>query len=415
MADARRILCVYQHAPTSDAPGFYRHRIYFAELVRRGWSVDLVSTPINYMTGEVPERYARKLYLRESIDGIAHHWVWASRGIHASRRRRASNYLTFAGSAVLRGLTLPRPSVVWASSPPLPVGTVGALLARRFRRPWIFEIRDLWPESAASVGWLSPEARSYRALERFAHRYASGADTVIVPTPGLVAGARRHGARSVEVLSGVVLDRPVSDESRRASRERLGVTDDLCLFVYVGAHGVANGLDLILDAAKELGADERILFVLAGDGSDRRRLEGRLGSGRITNVRLLGTVPRSGIWDLLAASDVCLHCLRPDELFHAALPTKILEYLGAHRPFITTVPGIPQQLAVESGGGFAPSVDELVAEVRRWAALDQGERRRRGERSFAYGAGRFGLEPTVDKLEEVLLETMRRREAGGNR
>jgi len=85
----RRLLCVYQHAPTPGAGGFYRHRTYFAELVRRGWHVDLVSTPVHYLTGLVPERYARRPYVRETIDGIEHHWVWASSSIHRSRVHRA--------------------------------------------------------------------------------------------------------------------------------------------------------------------------------------------------------------------------------------------------------------------------------------------------------------------------------------
>src|SRR5579871_4211495 len=143
----RRIMCVYQHAPTPGAAGFYRHRRYFAELVRRGWKVDLVSTPVHYMTGEMPDRYRGKLYVHEEIEGIDHHWVWASGQIHASRRRRAGNYVTFATTAGVRGLALPTPSIVWASSPPLFVGSVGVMLARRFRRPLLFEVRDLWPES----------------------------------------------------------------------------------------------------------------------------------------------------------------------------------------------------------------------------------------------------------------------------
>jgi hypothetical protein len=108
----RRLLCVYQHAPTPGAPGIYRHRLLLAELVRRGWHVDLVSTAVNYMTGEIPPRYARRPYVRETIDGIVHHWVFASTGIHASRVRRALNYASFATSAFLRAATLRRPDVV---------------------------------------------------------------------------------------------------------------------------------------------------------------------------------------------------------------------------------------------------------------------------------------------------------------
>ena len=401
-----RLLCIYQHAPTPGAPGIYRHRRYFAELVRRGWHVDLISTPRNYMTGLVPAPYARKLYARERLDGIHMHWVWASGDIHASKLRRAANYATFAAAALGRAATLPRPDLALMSSPPLSVGTLGPLLRRRFRVPWLLEVRDIWPESAASVGWLEPESRAYRAIDRVARHLTSTASAVIVPTPGLVEGVRSHGAKRVEVVPGSVIDAAGTPEQRAATREELGVASDECLAVYLGAIGVANGLDLLLDAAALVSPDVRLSVLIVGDGSARNDLSRRIDRERLQNVTMLPAVPKERVEDYLAASDVCLHLLRPDPVFAAALPTKVLEYFSAHRAFITTVPGLPQQLAVESGGGFAPSAVSLAAELERWARLPPEERRAKGELSFAYGHERFGLASTVDHLERVLRSVL---------
>jgi hypothetical protein len=227
-----------------------------------------------------------------------------------------------------------------------------------------------------------------------------------VPTPGLVEGARLHGATKIEVISGVVLDRSQGEDGRHRFRASLGIPETTCVFVYLGALGVANGLDILLDSAKRLGPDEPLLILLAGDGSDRERLEHRIEQEAIPYIRLLGLVPRKDVGDVLAASDVCLHVLKPDPLFEGALPNKILEYFGAHRPFITTVPGIPERLALDSGGGFAPSRDALVAEARRWTAMPAVERRSRGEQGFAYGSKHFGLGPTVDRLEATLARAI---------
>ncbi len=406
MAARRRLLCIYQHAPTPGAPGIYRHRLYLAELVRRGWDVDLISTPINYMRGTVPERYAGRPYVRETIDGITHHWVWASPNVHRSRVHRALNYATFAAAAALRGATLPRPDVVWVSSPPLPVGSVGELLAARFRRPWVLEVRDLWPESAVSVGWLSEDSRLYRVLDHMARRYARRAALAIVPTPGLADPVAGHGAASVSVVPGAVFDAARGDAVRARTRGELGVGDGTCLFLYVGAIGVANGLQTLLDAAAQLDGGEAIALVLVGDGSDRRRLEREVAARRLERVRILPPAPKEQVPDLLAASDVCLHLLRPDPLFAGALPSKVLEYLGAHRPFITTVPGVPERLATESGGAFAPSTGELLAALRAWAAMPAQERARRGEQAFRYGLEHFSLDVNVSRLEEALLRAM---------
>jgi glycosyltransferase involved in cell wall biosynthesis len=403
-----RLLCVYQHAPTPGAGGFYRHRRYFAELVGKGWHVDLVSTPVDYLTGTVPEPYRGRAYVHERIDGIDHHWVWAGSDIHRSRGRRVLNYVSFAAASTARAATLKRPDVIWASSPPLPVGTVGAVLSRRFRRPWLLEIRDLWPESAAAVEWVDPQSRIYRLLEQSAQRQARSAAAVIVPSVGQVEGAQRYGATTVHVLPGVVEDAPPDPEARRAGRAELGVDDRVCLAVYVGALGVANGLDVLLDAAKLLPRDVRIAIALAGDGSAGPHLRQRVEREGIDSVRFLGVVERARVSRILAASDVCLHLLRPDPSLHGCLPNKVLDYLGAHRPVITTADGVPRQIAVSAGGCYAATAAELAAELERWAAMSAEERARRGERSFRYGRRRFGPATVIEELERVLAAAMGR-------
>jgi hypothetical protein len=94
--------------------------------------------------------------------------------------------------------------------------------------------------------------------------------------------------------------------------------------------------------------------------------------------------------------------LSPNPLFASAQPTKVLEYFTSRRPFITTVPGLPEKLAIESGGGFAPTAAELAAEIERWAAMPEHVRRERGERSFHYGSERFSMTAAVDALEAIL-------------
>ena len=405
---SRRLLCVYQHAPTAGAPGIYRHRRYFAQLVRRGWSVDLVSTPRNYMTGAVPERYRRHPVSTEMIEGITHHWVWAPGGIHRSRLNRAANYVGFASAAAIRAATLPRPDIVLVSSPPLPVAGLGPMLARRFGCPWLLEVRDVWPESAVSVGWLNSESRLYRLAERFARRVTASAPMVIVPTPGLEPLVRAHGARDVRTVPGIVLPRQPDSQQRQRTRARLGVRDEECLFLYLGAIGVANGLDLLLQAVEQLpeGVDARV--VIAGDGSARNWFAEAIAAMRLSKITLLPPVSQDEAGALLAAADVGLHLLRPDPIFASALPSKALEYLGASLPFVTTVPGLPSEVAVASGGAAVTSAAGLRAELARWASTSPAERRERGQQALRYGLDHFGLERSVERFEELLEEALDR-------
>lgn len=404
----RRLLCVYQHAPTPGAPGIYRHRRYFAELVRRGWSVDLVSTPRNYMTGAVPQRYRRHPVSTETIEGIAHHWVWAPGGIHRSRLNRVANYAGFATAAAIRAAVLPRPDILLVSSPPLPVAGLGPMLARRFGCPWLLEVRDVWPESAVSVGWLKKESRLYRVADRFARRVTRSAPMVIVPTPGLEPLVRAHGARDVRTVPGIVLPRRSNPVKRQRTRTRLGVRDEDCLFLYLGAIGVANGLDLLLDAVERLPEGVPARVVIAGDGSARHSFAEAIAAKRLNRVTLLPPVSQDEAGDLLAAADVGLHLLRPDPIFASALPSKALEYLGASLPFVTTVPGLPSEVAVASGGAAVVSAAELGAELARWANTSPAERRERGRQALHYGLDHFGLERSVERFEELLEELLGR-------
>ena len=399
---SRRLLCVYQHAPTPGAPGIYRHRRYFAELVRRGWQVDLLSTPRNYMTGLVPPEYRKRPFRSETIDGIRHHWVWAPGGIHRSRTARVSNYAGFATTAAARALTLQRPDVVLVSSPPLPVAGLGPLLGRRFGCPWLLEVRDIWPESAASVGWLSSDGHAYRLLARFARSVTSRARAVIVPTPGLEPLVRAHGAREIHVLPGIVFPREPDPEQRRRARARFEIGDDECVFLYLGAIGVANGLDLLLEAVESLPPHVRARVMIAGDGSARSTFAAALDSRRLERITLLPPVSQDGVGDLLAAADVGLHLLRPDPVFASALPTKALEYLGAALPFVTTVPGLPSEVAVASGGAAVSSATELAGQFAAWAETTAEERRARGRQALRYGLDNFGLEQNVARLEALL-------------
>jgi colanic acid biosynthesis glycosyl transferase WcaI len=405
-----RLLCVYQHAPTPGAPGIYRHRRYFAELVRRGWQVDLVSTPRNYMTGVVPAGYRSRPFRSETIDGIAHHWVWAPGGIHRSRTARVSNYAGFATAAAARALTLPRPDVVLVSSPPLPVAGLGPLLARRFGCPWLLEVRDIWPESAVSVGWLSSDGLAYRLLERFARSVTRRARVVIVPTPGLEPLVRAHGAREICVLPGSVSARERDPERRRLTRTRLGIGDDQCVFLYLGAIGAANGLDLLLEAVASLPPHVRARIVVAGDGSARRSFAVAVKSRGLDRITLLPPVSHEDVADLLAAADVGLHLLRPDPVFASALPSKALEYLGAGLPFVTTVPGLPSEVAIASGGAAVSSSTELAREFASWAEMPAEKRLARGQQALRYGLDNFGLERNVARMEGLLEQVLAERD-----
>jgi glycosyltransferase involved in cell wall biosynthesis len=161
----------------------------------------------------------------------------------------------------------------------------------------------------------------------------------------------------------------------------------------------------LLGAVRQVPADTPFRILVAGAGSAREAVERELENDRaLERVTLLPPVPIDEVDDLLAAADVGLHLLRPDPVFVSALPSKILDYLGAGLPFITTVPGLPAQIAADSSGSSVASSDELARELQRWAETSPAERKRRGEQAFAYGQEQFGFETGVARLEALLTE-----------
>jgi glycosyltransferase involved in cell wall biosynthesis len=236
---------------------------------------------------------------------------------------------------------------------------------------------------------------------------------VIVPTPGLEPLVRKHGAREIHVLPGIVQAREPDPERRRGARARLGVADEQCVFLYLGAIGVANGLDLLLDAVESLPAHHPARVVVAGDGSARTAFAEAVSARGLERIMLLPPVSQDGVADLLAAADVGLHLLRPDPVFGSALPTKALEYLGAGLPFVTTVPGLPSDVALASGGAAVASAAELGRELASWATMPGDERRARGRQALRYGLDNFGLEGNVDRLERLLEHVVAEHRRGG--
>jgi glycosyltransferase involved in cell wall biosynthesis len=125
----------------------------------------------------------------------------------------------------------------------------------------------------------------------------------------------------------------------------------------------------------------------------------------LDRITLLPPVEQEGVADLLAAADIGLHLLRPDPVFGSALPTKALEYLGAGLPFVTTVPGLPSDVAAASGGAAVSSAAELTGEFVWWSRATSDERRTRGRQALRYGLENFGLETNANRLERLLERT----------
>jgi colanic acid biosynthesis glycosyl transferase WcaI len=355
-----KILCVSQYFPPEMGAPAARIYELGREWVRAGHDVTVLTGFPNHPTGIIPPEYRGEWLRRETVDGMkvvrTPIYVAANRGVF----KRIANYVSFSISASLLGpLLTSRPDVLMATSPQLLTGVAGLLVSRVHRVPFVFDVRDLWPESVVAVGALAAGSAPVRMLESLEHQLYRRADHVVVVTESFVEAIAAHGIareRISVVTNGVDLDlfRPADRES---ARRDLGLSMDEFIVCYVGTHGMAHGLDTALTAAHEL-RSEHLRLLLVGEGAEKARLKQRAARERLDNVEFWDQQPRDRVARVMAASDLCLVLLRDRAVFRSVIPSKIFEIMGAARPLVTSVDGESRALVERSGGGcFSPPED----------------------------------------------------------
>lgn len=374
-AAPRTLLWVNHFAVTGRDGGGTRHAEIGRALGAHGWTVQVAASDFHLHTRSYTRRggaHARDVVVEESA-GVHFHWLWSA-PYAANDWRRLRNWLTFArGVAALRPVGA-RPDIVIGSSPQLLAALAALRLARRLGVPFVLEVRDLWPESMLAAG--GRRGPFYAALAALARHLYARSDAIIVLARGTAAYLQRLGVpaeRLVYIPNGVDLDAFDGGVERPAAPFTV---------VYAGAHGPANGLEVVLDAAERLRdvADVRFLFV--GDGPVRPALAADAARRRLANVEFRDPVGKAAIPALLGGASAGLMVLRDAPLFTFAVsPNKLFDYLAAALPVVCNVRGEVAAMLSESGAGVqaGDSSGQALAEaVLRLRACSADERRRMG-------------------------------------
>lgn len=408
-----KILYVSQYFPPEMGAPAARAAELARHWTQAGHQVSVLTGFPNHPTGVVPAEWRSRLrhlayHERAGKVDVFRTWLWPLPNRKAHERMR--NYASFCLSAALRGINLPRPDVVIATSPQLLVGLSGWWLARLKRVPFIFEVRDLWPESLTAVGIGGENSFLHRSLSGIANFLYSHSDHIVVVTPAFkdfLVKQRRVSAAKISIVENGVetaMFAPAVPEASSDLREQLGVRGKF-LLCYVGTMGLAHGLETLLDAAAQLQDRNReIFFLLIGEGSEKDKIKALADSRGLSNIRFLDQQPREKIPALISASDACLVLLRKTEIFKTVIPTKMLEFMSCARPVILAVDGQARAIVVEAGAGIViepESASELVQAILRLAANPElGRTLGRSGREFVIG--HFSRRSTAEKYIQVL-------------
>jgi glycosyltransferase involved in cell wall biosynthesis len=327
--------------------------------------------------------------------------------------RRMLKFYEFSRAASQAGRGLPRPDVIFATHTPLTVGLAGAALSDYFHVPFVFEVRDLWPEALVNVGALTNPIAIWW-LKRMARTIYRRADHIVALSPGMKEGILRTGVPPEKVTvipnaSDLDLFRPDLDGS--ASRERLSLGKRFAA-IYFGAMGMANGLDYVIEAARilaERGRDD-IVFVLHGSGGKRAELESLARGYGLTNVVFSDLVAdKEEVARMVAGCDVCLTIYRAAKE-HTWSPNKMFDSLAAGKPVLINVPGWLGETVERNrcGRSLDPYRPEALADAMEELA-DQPELcRQMGENARALAEREFDRRVLADRLERVLTEAVAR-------
>ncbi|HEX7120631.1 MAG TPA: glycosyltransferase family 4 protein [Longimicrobiales bacterium] len=364
------VVCQY-FPPESNAPAVRTHE-HAREWARLGHEVTVITGFPNHPDGVIHPGYRGEWLRRERVDGVEVIRTWLYAAANRGFFKRVLSFLSFFLSSVVLGrIHGPRPDVVVGTSPQFFTAVSAYLLSRMYGVPFVFELRDIWPESAVELGALRSRLvlRPLLALQR--HLYRSAARIVIV-SEGFRAHLHEAGipdARIAYVPNGIdpaFLEQPGDDPA--ALRERLGLADRFVVS-YLGTHGMAHALGTLLDAADALRDEADLHFLFAGDGAERERLERRAAELALPNVTFLGQQPRMAMVGLYRASDLCIVPLRDLPMFRKVLPSKIFEILGFGIPIVCSVPGEAGELVRRSGGGVVIPPEDAEALARAIRSL----------------------------------------------
>lgn len=339
--------------PEGNAPASrtFEHATRWVEM---GHKVTVITGAPNFPEGVVFEGYKNRWYQSEQIAGInvvrVKTYITANEGFV----RRILDYISFMVSGFFAGLLQKKPDIVVATSPQFFNAVGGWALSAVRRKPFIFELRDIWPASITAVGAMQ-DSKVIKLLERLEMFLYRKADRIISVTESFKRELIERGIDGTKidvVLNGVDLMKyaPATEKDSDLA-ETFGLKGKF-VAGYIGTHGMAHGLEHIVDAAELLQQRDDIRFVFAGGGAAREQLETYVGEKQLNNVVLIPRQPKEMMPRLWSLCDVSLVNLIDTPLFRTVIPSKIFESMGMGIPVLVSMPvGEATEIVRESGAG----------------------------------------------------------------
>ena len=341
--------------PEVNAPATrtYEHCLNW---VNMGYKVTVITCFPNFPKGKVFEGYTNKLYQNENIDGINVIRVWSYITENNGFVKRIIDYTSYAVTSFLFGLFV-KTDLIIATSPQFFTAVSGRMLSVFKRIPWVMEVRDLWPDSIAAVGSMNKKSISFRLLKKIEHHLYLSAFKIIVVTDSFkkyIVTEHKIKSKKVGVFkNGVIINNLKKPKSKDviALKKHLDLENKI-IFSYVGTHGLAHGLEFILESISKI-SNQDLHFLFVGDGAEKQNLIDYSKKLDSKNFTFLDSVTKNDIPLYLEISDFSLVNLKKSDEFKNVIPSKIFENIAMYKPILLGVEGESKELIEKYNVGIA--------------------------------------------------------------
>ena len=380
------------------------------EWVKAGHRVTVVTCAPNFPKGKVFDGYRNKLWQTETMEGIRVIRVWSYITANEGFLRRILDYQSYMLSAIIASIFVRKVDLIIGTSPQFFTACAAYVVSRYKFRPYIFELRDLWPESIKAVGAMKNE-RAIRFLEwveMFLYRKSAKVVSVTRSFKDILMRRGIDGGKIEVITNGVDISQFKPRPKDAELTEKLGMKGKF-VAGYIGTHGLAHGLETLLAAAERLRGQD-IVFLFLGDGARKDALKQMAAEKKLDNVVFVDSVSKADVaryWSLL---DVSVIHLKKTDLFTTVIPSKLFESMGMGLPVLHGVEGESADIVREEGAGipFEPeNVDQLCDALMRLksnpAELDEFRAR------CLKGAQNFDRTNLALRMMKILEDTVRTR------
>ncbi|MBN1185671.1 MAG: glycosyltransferase family 4 protein [Bacteroidales bacterium] len=405
-----RILLIHQYFQEKDGSGGTR----FNEMVKI-WQE--IGHDVVVITGNLFQRstirkiqYKGKFVVKTNQENAEVWRCYVSKAYNRSFIGRLWGYFSFVFSGLYAGLFKVKGKfdLILVTSPPIFVGIIAYVLSKVKRIPFVFEVRDLWPESAIDTGVIRNKhiiMGSYW-FEDFIYKRAK-LICVLTPAFHTKLHAEKHIPKEKIILIPNAADFELVDELSTefdpdVFRKETGM-DDNFVIIYIGAHGVANGLNQVLDVARLL-KDTKVLFILIGGGMQKQKLVYEAKDKKINNIRFLDSMPKKEALKYVIASDAGASILIKNETFKTVYSNKTFDYMSCKKPILMVIDGISRELIETADAGIfvEPENPYDFEEKIRYYLANPGELKRQGLNGYKYAREHFDRSVLAKKYVNYL-------------